>query len=831
MSLRDCIEVGQDVGALTKEQADAASKIYEDYFTEYSATMGADEAAAKAAKDTVTAIKNQVSEKARVRLLQAKSWENVYSNLISFNNGEDLGKAALKLVSSDEQAKFSGLENRQDAIRQIAHSKMTDVLVTFRRRGVLGRTGNQEIALDLVKVAFNEETDNVAAKNLYKAWSNANEYLRTRFNRAGGNMPKLEGGYLPQYHDVVEMRKVKPEEWREFVAPLLDSSKMINPLTKQPFTPKQFIEALNESYRAIITDGWSKVKEGQGKHSQALYNKGSNHRFLVFKDSESWMAYQERFGNPEPFITMMNYVDNMSRDIATLEVLGPNPNSTVRQIKDLVNLDASRKDELIKTGEKPNEAAAKKALSAFDARYGIFNGSSSAPIDGGIARGFAGARALLTSVQLGGATLAAIPGDLSTQFATRMYNGMGETKLLKSIVKQLNPLNVDERGRIAVQAGLVAESWTNVASAQARYIGDVTAPELAQNMSEAVMRASLLSPWTQAGRWAFGLEFMGHFANNASKSFKELPSELQNTLQRSGLDVSWDIIRKAEIHDADGLMLLRPEEIAEIQGVKPEVADELATRFLELINIETNFAVPTASLAGRAALVGETKAGTLVGEISRSVAQYKNFPVTIFNTHIMRTLSQQTLKGKFKYGSAFLISTTLMGALALQMKEMANGRDPRTMNDKKFWGAAMMQGGGLGIYGDFLFSDANRYGSSLAQQVLGPTFELGGDVLKLTMGNLQELFSGKDTNFAKEVVQFGSKYFPAKSLWYGKLVAQRMFFENLQEWADPKARSKMIQLQNKYQRETGQDYWWAPGEEAPERAPDLTEIFEEPPQR
>lgn len=831
MSLRDCIEVGQDVGALTKKQADAASKIYEDYFLEYSATMGADEAAAKAAKDTVTTIKNQVSEKARIRLLQTKNWENVYNNILSYKQGQDLGQAALRLISSDEQSKFSSLENRQNAIRQIAHSKMTDVLVAFRRRGVLGRTGNKKNAIDLVKVAFGEEVDNVTAKNLYKAWSDAIEYLRLRFNKAGGNMPKLDGGYLPQYHDSVEMRKVSQEEWVQFITPLLDSSKMINPLTKQPYTPKQFIDAINESYRAIITDGWSKVKEGEGKHSTALYKKGANHRFLVFKDSDSWIKYQERFGNPEPFVTMLNYIDNMAKDIATLEILGPNPISTVRQIKDLVLRDAKIKDESVKTGKKPNEAKALKALSSFDSRYGIFNGSSSAPIDGTIARGFAGARSFLTSVQLGAATLAAIPGDLSTQFSTRMYNGMGETKLLKSILKQLNPLNVDERGAVAVRAGLVAESWTNVASAQARYIGDVTAPELAQNMSEVVMRASLLSPWTQAGRWAFGLEFMGYFAENVNKPFKELPSELQNTLKRSGLDVSWDIIRKAKVHEDNGLLLLRPEEIVEIADVTPEVADELATRFLELINIETNFAVPTSSIAGRAALIGETKAGTFVGEISRSIAQYKNFPVTIFNTHIMRTLSQQTLKGKFKYGSTFLISTTLMGALALQMKEISNGRDPRSMNDKKFWGAAMMQGGGLGIYGDFLFSDFNRFGNSIAQQVLGPTFELIGDVGKLTVGNLQELFAGKDTNFTKEVVQFGSKYFPAKSLWYARLAAQRMFFKNLQEWSDPKARNKMIQLQNKYRRETGQEYWWKPGEELPERVPDFAEVFEEPPKR
>ena len=31
------------------------------------------------------------------------------------------------------------------------------------------------------------------------------------------------------------------------------------------------------------------------------------------------------------------------------------------------------------------------------------------------------------------------------------------------------------------------------------------------------------------------------------------------------------------------------------------------------------------------------------------------------------------------------------------------------MTTPAFWGAAFLQGGGMGLYGDFLFADLNRY--------------------------------------------------------------------------------------------------------------------------
>jgi len=169
------------------------------------------------------------------------------------------------------------------------------------------------------------------------------------------------------------------------------------------------------------------------------------------------------------------------------------------------------------------------------------------------------------------------------------------------------------------------------------------------------------------------------------------------------------------LYEHEGATFLRPEEVALRTDLQPGRADDLATRFLEMIQSETEFAVPSASIRGRVMLVGESRPGTFVGEISRSFAMYKNFPVTLLNTHVMRAVNTGNFSKKGAYFADLVISTTLFGALPCNSKRRRKGRDPRTMVTPEFWGAALLQGGGLGILGDFLFNDVNRFGGGVSK--------------------------------------------------------------------------------------------------------------------
>ena len=827
MSFRECINNGENEGKLSSDQAAKARGLFDELEAEYAKKMDPIQAGTQAAKDTFDALQKEAIEKKRVKLLQIRNWQKISFDLNQYAGGENLGKAAQALLDRDEFAKYSNVEARRKAVLGQIYSKMDDVLATFRRRGATGGLGNKAMAKDLVREVFGEDTGSAAAKELAQSWSTAADYARQRFNAAGGAIPKRKDWGMPQIHDSMLVRKAGRVEWTNFIRERLDLEKMVDERTGLKFTPERLELALAEVFDSIATEGWNKVKPSGTGSGRSLANRHQDHRFLAFKNADSWMEYQEKFGNPEPFVTMVNHLEGMSRDIAMMEILGPNPNATIRYIHQTVMQDAR-----IKEANNPESKMVDKAraqMGMFDSMYAIINGSTASPVDGTVARGFAGLRQILQSAQLGAAAVSALT-DINFQRIAAQTSGIPTANVVKRVVDNLMPLNIDEKGRLASRLGLIAESWTSVANAQARFVGDMTGPEITRRISDTVMRITGLSPWTQAGRWAFGMEFMGYVADNAAKKFKELDKLLQDTLNRYGLgEGNWDVIRTSGLYEHEGATFLRPEEVALRTDLQPGRADDLATRFLEMIQSETEFAVPSASIRGRVMLVGESRPGTFVGEISRSFAMYKNFPVTLLNTHVMRAVNTENLSKKGAYFADLVISTTLFGALAMQLKEITKGRDPRTMVTPEFWGAALLQGGGLGILGDFLFNDVNRFGGGLEQTVAGPVVGFLDDTRRLTIGNVQELATGKDTHFMRELISYAGRYTPGSSIWYLRLGLERLILDRLQIWGDPDAKQRMRELEARYRRETGQRYWWSPGDTEPERAPDFERLTAEPP--
>ena len=186
-------------------------------------------------------------------------------------------------------------------------------------------------------------------------------------------------------------------------------------------------------------------------------------------------------------------------------------------------------------------------------------------------------------------------------------------------------------------------------------------------------------------------------------------------------------------------------------------------------------------------------------------------------THFYRAAYQSTTAGKLKYVAAMTATTTVLGGLAIQMKDVAAGRDPREV-DEKFVLAALQQGGGLGIFGDFVFSDVNRFGGGLTQTLTGPTGELLDTTVKFTLGNVREALSGEETNILGESAKILNRYTP--DIWQTSLFTNALF-DQLEILADPKAQKKFNRMTRKRRTEFNQDYWWKRGELTPDRAPEL----------
>ncbi len=132
-----------------------------------------------------------------------------------------------------------------------------------------------------------------------------------------------------------------------------------------------------------------------------------------------------------------------------------------------------------------------------------------------------------------------------------------------------------------------------------------------------------------------------------------------------------------------------------------------------------------------------------------------------------------------------------------------------------------MRGGSLGLVGDIIFADQNRWGGGLWDGLLGPVAGQVEDVTKLTLGNAQELLAGDDTNAGRELSRFIEANTPGRSLWYTRLAFERIIFDELDWMLDPKASAAFRATEQRAREEHDQRFFSRPGKGLPQRSPDL----------
>jgi hypothetical protein len=752
------------------------------------------------APDPQQAIDSLLVDMSRIRretAIQTVKLSQAIDDITSHPEGQYDGLQALLTHDPKGKAKYFNVDYLAKHYAGNFHAEVADLLSAFRTRK-LGFAQDTESLNKFAGSVYGEVVDDPQINKFGKDWLRLIEMMRVEFNRRGGSISKNESFLLPQNHNAEAIRKIGYEGWKEYIFPKLDRTKMLDDMGR-PLTDEQLEESLRYVFQTITTGGLNKVKDfAVPRLGQKLSRRHSERRFLYFKDSESWVSYQNEFGNGDVFTTLTDYIDSMASDIAVMERLGPNPQATF----DALSAQVKKTDGM--TGRQDFMSNA-----IFKTVTGRVNQGELTTV----ADFFQTTRNYLTAATLGKAFLSAI-SDVGFQAITSHYNNIPALKVMRRQFSLMDPSNEADR-IFAVKLGLIADNWVGRAHAANRY-SDTYGTGVSAKVAEGVMRASLLAPWTDSGRKAFGMEFSSMLADNFGRRFNELDDHLQRGFESYGItEADWDVFRKTK----------------PLEHKKAKFADltqEGGTKFHQMILTEMDYATPTPNARTKAIISGGLGRGTIEGQAWRSVMMLKSFPITIINTHLYRAAYQATAGEKLQYSAMLLASTTILGGIALQAKDIAAGRDPRPMDGPEFFGAALVQGGGLGIVGDLMFSDVNRFGGGLVSTAFGPTGELVDKSFSLTLGNIQEAVRGEETNVLGESAKFVERYTP--DIWQLTLIKGALF-DQVQLLADPKAEKKFNRMMRKREKDYGQDYWWKPGEVTPRRTPELGTALEAPPQK
>lgn len=711
---------------------------------------------------------------------------------------------------------IQSLDSKSRAIASLYRGDLTELYTSVK--GGLGVFTDKELVNKIVRERFGESTGDATAKSISDKMGEVFETMRERFNRSGGDIGKLDDWGLPQAHSLEKIVKAGKQAWVEQAERLIDTSKYVHE-DGTYYSQQEIRELLEYSFDTLSTNGANKTEIGRQSFggNTKVTSRHSESRVLHFKDAESWLEYQADFGGL-PFVDLVEaHINGLSKDIAIVENLGSNPKNAMRILMDA----ADKKDRESKKVTTNENKTIKRAQVMFDEFMGLNTPQSEVLANLGLAY-----RSLNVASMLGGTTLASVT-DQAMIAKTASIHNIAYRKTFGELLTQLNPKNKEDR-ELAHSLGLATEEMLG---SIARWSDDgltsvhgksQTLARVSSGVASQVMRISGLNALTAASKVGFTKMLMEKYGRlSRTKSWQDLSEIDRELLEKTGLsERAWEVMRLAEpVIDRKGNQLMSARSIYEIPddkltafGDPKQVKDEIATQFQAHLLDEQGMAVVEAGLRERTFMSAGQRKGTVTGEIFKSMLQFKSFPAAFLMRHGSRALSMEKGTSKAAYGASIFAMTTLLGALVVQLKELANGNDPQTMWDSEdpqktmnFLTRSAVQGGGLSILGDILVAGTDTSGRSTSDFLVGPFGSDAKAVLGLTVGNLTQYYEGKDTNAPNEAFKLVKNKIPAQNLWYTKAATNRLVFDELQDIVAPGYREKLLR---KAEREQGRTRWW-----------------------
>lgn len=224
----------------------------------------------------------------------------------------------------------------------------------------------------------------------------------------------------------------------------------------------------------------------------------------------------------------------------------------------------------------------------------------------------------------------------------------------------------------------------------------------------------------------------------------------------------------------------------------------------------------------RAKMSLSTRPGSWGGELVRSAMLFKGFSVSMMQKHWARASDMPTGAGTALYAARLITVGTIMGAVAQQIRALVAGQDPPNIAEPKFWGTAILRGGGLGFYGDFLYAEMTQHDTSLIPALMGPLATEAETAWNLTGAAMFKAGRGERTDEGGNVVRWARGNVPLLNMWYTKAAFDHLLWNDAQEAVSPGYLDRMM---NRANTQKGTNWWWDPHDSLPQASPDMGQLW------
>jgi hypothetical protein len=652
------------------------------------------------------------------------------------------------------------------------------------------------------------------AKIVYKY----REDSRNTRNRFGAWIRDLTGYITRQQHDFMKIRAAGDKAWKDFVRQRIDVERSLKPgqnleefldVVYADLSAGRHLSAIDDEAAAYTTPG-------------SLARRASQSRVIYFKDADSEFDYLTEFGVGKLNEAILGDLSRGAQQAGLMRVLGPNPGYTLKAVMSEVEAAIIRTPELREKFADTRDTA--------EGLLSMLDGTANVPGKSMAARVGSNVRVVQAMAKLGGAVISAVT-DLPVYASQIKYQGRGGlfSGIAEGIGGLLQGRAKGERKRILGMIDTVADNL--VGSVATRFDSDDLMSAGSADLMRIFFRLNGLQWWTDTLRESMELGTANWLGSLRNTSFDGLDANAKRLFDQYGITApEWDIIRQGSIDAADKRTYVVPERINQLDleafreyltkiGREPTDAAaatarrDLADRLRNFIIDQAMTAVIEPDIRSRYFWTRGLRPGTFWGEAARFIAQFKGFPTALTRQVFGREIYGRgygSLSEYLKYGKGdmlglaqLILMMTAFGYIAMSAKDLLKGKTPRDPENPQTWLAAMLQGGALGIYGDFLLGQSNRYGRNIIDTLAGPTLGVIGDLDELR----QRAMRGDDVAASAFRILIANT--PFMNLFYSRIVLDYLVLYQIQEALNP---GYLRRMERQIEREQGQEFLLAPSE-------------------
>lgn len=818
-SFLECLDGHAERKTLSQSQIDELKAEYERHI-ETRGAEGNDDATAETIR-FMTIKADRIAKSRRSRALHFQKVQQMSEQIHSaFNRWQaaydKLGKVQRALLPKPSKAKLyrdilSRADRRGDTL-MAEYVQLVDQVIDAhsRKMQIVGNAERLESFNATIKALLDGGEMKGSVGEMAQALKRINETIVRDYRAAGGIIGRIDN-YAPQIHD---RRKIlardgdeakSRQDWKTYIKPLLDRRKMVDHKTGLSIDDTRLDEVLDDIFDSITKLG--EAPTGKKGVEGDVFNRRARMRQLHFKDGDSFLKYNEKFGVGRHglFDAYMNHIAVMARDIGAMQVLGPRAK-------------AAHKSMLYQTGESEKSFTGMM----FDTLIGPSPMRDDEP---GWLRWIEGAKNITRASLLDQSGITALNDVTFAKLAADMSGMSGwkaTARWMRNVSGTAGDLRLAQNGGHHISASLMAQSMSMARAVE----GDGLWHGRTVAINNWTQRASMMHHVTNstANTLSQTLAFeMGGLIKNRVR-FNKINELFRQRLDDAGIteDVWNKVILKTDpqkVNTDDGWFLL-PEDVAKTK-VDPEAfpggAQEIARKLSDLDIALRYEATNAPQLALRAASTLGRPSNSKLRQGASAALMFKSFPIQVMLNHLLPTIHRSLEKGFIAGGglNASLTVGTLgmtMGMITIQMKELLKGRTERELDGSLVRDAFIISGFG-GLAADLVFRD--RDGRPLQVDLLGPLVGLGVAPLDLIQSYADAADESNDYGFFSKVtadtVRKARTYIPGADLPYWSVFTERYLLDNIEQAINPELfGDRADRLQSRVLDPQGQEHWFEP---------------------